>query len=36
MLIEINTKSDKLTRRVWDEILKSDFVAQTLVPQVGA
>lgn len=30
-------RGDKLTRRVWDEILKSDFVAQTLVsgPRVG-
>ncbi|MDD3934985.1 hypothetical protein [Rhodoferax sp.] len=28
-------RGDKLTRRVWSEILKSDFVAQALVPPSG-
>jgi hypothetical protein len=28
-------RGDKLTRRVWSEILESDFVAQALVPPSG-
>jgi len=28
-------RGDKLTRRVWDEIVQSDFVAQALVPPSG-
>lgn len=28
-------RGDKLTRRVWDEIVQGDFVAQALVPPSG-